>query len=808
MGKWVSRLLIIGILVCHFSIIIKSQSVKLDWAKSILSSTKSSSSPRDVVTDGNNNVFVIGDFYGTVDFDPGIGIFNLTSNGAGDAFIQKLDSNGNFIWAKSWGGKKWDVNNSIALDHVGNIYIIGNFEDTVDFDPGVGQYLMNSFGSTDIFISKLNSNGNLLWATSQGGIRSDHGNSITIDDAGDVITTGNFYGNVDFDPSTTVYTLANTGRDDLFLQKLDSSRALIWVRSIGGQGGWAGSAYVSGKAVQTDSLNNIYLTGIYSKTIDFDPNINTNNLTSNGGHDVFVLKLDSSSNLLWVNSIGGKQNDFVKGLALDQDKNVCILGQFQDTVDFDPSNNSSFLYSPLGQTSTFIQKVNLNGKLSWAKRNGNVDGNSIKINAQKEIFISGIFENRSDFDPDTSSFYVNSNQGSTDIFLQKLDSNGRFEWVKTTGGKYSEFGGFNALDNSGNIITTGSFVDTVDFDPSSNILNLHSFQEINGLITSDVFIQKLNPCIITRSTDTVTACDSFKWIDSVTYFSGNSTAEYILTNTNGCDSIITLFLTIQNSTTGNDSIVACDKFKWIDGKTYTSNDTTSTILLKNNASCDSLVTLNLSINYSNTGNAVVNACNEFTWVDGITYKTGSNFHTYTFTNTGGCDSIVTLDLTINKVDVGISASDSSITANASLANYQWLDCNNNFSPIQGEINQVYEPDSTGSYAVEIFQNSCIDTSNCVNILKDDNVGLEEREILKNIFVYPNPTTENVKIMFPKKYSEVNIEVIDAQGKTRIKRNYLNVSDIELKIPNSEGIHLLIVKIGRDYKTFRIMVNAI
>jgi hypothetical protein len=148
-------------------------------------------------------------------------------------------------------------------------------------------------------------------------------------------------------------------------------------------------------------------------------------------------------------------------------------------------------------------------------------------------------------------------------------------------------------------------------------------------------------------TDVHTACDTFTWINGVTYTSSTNTPTFILTNVAGCDSVITLNLTINNSNTGTATITACDTFTWIDGVTYTSSTNTPTFILTNAAGCDSVVTLNLTINNSTTGTDVQIACETFTWIDGITYTSSTNTPTFTLTNASGCDSIVTLNLTIN-----------------------------------------------------------------------------------------------------------------------------------------------------------------
>ena len=146
------------------------------------------------------------------------------------------------------------------------------------------------------------------------------------------------------------------------------------------------------------------------------------------------------------------------------------------------------------------------------------------------------------------------------------------------------------------------------------------------------------------SQDTITACDSYTWIDGVTYTLSDTTAKDTLVNAAGCDSIVSLFLTINNSTSAIDTITACDSYTWIDGVTYTSSDTTAKDTLVNAAGCDSIVSLFLTINNSTSAIDTITACDSYTWIDGVTYTSSDTTAKDTLVNAAGCDSIVSLFL--------------------------------------------------------------------------------------------------------------------------------------------------------------------
>ena len=176
------------------------------------------------------------------------------------------------------------------------------------------------------------------------------------------------------------------------------------------------------------------------------------------------------------------------------------------------------------------------------------------------------------------------------------------------------------------------------------------------------------------STDTQVACDTYTWVDGVTYTTSNNTATYTYTNAAGCDSVVTLDLTINNSTSSTDTHLACDEFMWYcDGNTYTTSNNTATYTYTNAAGCDSVVTLDLTINNSTSSTDTHLACDEFMWYcDGNTYTTSNNTATYTYTNAAGCDSVVTLDLTIN------NSTSNSTTATA-CDSYTWAADGNTYT---------------------------------------------------------------------------------------------------------------------------------
>ena len=431
-----------------------------------------------VTVDDEGNIYTTGSFNDTVDFDPGPDVMKLNPGRGSAIFIQKLDANGNFIWAKSCGGKGNQIGQSIKVDAMGDVYTTGIFQDTIDFNPGTGVANLSAVGEEDVFILKLDANGNFLWAKSFGGIEMDRGYSIAIDAEGNVYTTGYFIDTVDFDPGTGVTNLSAVGGKDIFILKLDPNGNFVWAKSFGG---------TEGIGIAIDGMGNVITTGYFSDTVDFDPGTGVMNLTSAGETDIFILKLDANGNLLWAKSCGGYW--IVGGgisITFDATNNVYTTGAFDGTVDFDPGTGVKNL-SAMGESDIFIQKLDAQGNFIWAKTFGGNDFDqsySIAIDAESNVYSIGDFVGTVDFDPGTGVANLSAVKDG-DIFIQKLDAQGNFIWAKSFGGEGHNFGSSIDVDAANNIYTTGLFRNTVDFDPGTDVKNLKS---IGGY---DIYVHKM-----------------------------------------------------------------------------------------------------------------------------------------------------------------------------------------------------------------------------------------------------------------------------------------------------------------------------
>ena len=404
----------------------------------------------------------------------------------------------NFVWAKAISQAASGISgvhsSSIALDASGNVYTTGSFLGTVDFDPGAGTFNLtsSSSGYSDVFISKLDAAGNFVWAKAMGGYDPDDAFSITLDASGNVYTTGYFYGPADFDPGAGTFNLTSLGIGltmDIFISKLDAAGNFLWAKAMGG------GADDYGSSIALDGSGNVYTTGAFGGTGDFDPGAGVANLTASAGifdnGEVFISKLDAAGNFVWAKAMGGTGIDVSSSIALDASGNVYTTGYFGGpAADFNPGVGIFNLTSLGG--GTFISKLDAAGNFVWAKAMINAaeleSSTSITLDASGNVYTTGHFWRTVDFDPGAGTFNLTS-AGYGDNFIHKLDAAGNFVWAKAMEGTFNENSFAIALDASGNVYTTGSFQNTVDFDPGAGTFNLTSL----GLgFVADIFISKLD----------------------------------------------------------------------------------------------------------------------------------------------------------------------------------------------------------------------------------------------------------------------------------------------------------------------------
>ncbi len=270
----------------------------------------------DITIDSARNSYVIGYFKGNASF----GSNTLISNGYQDIFVAKTDMDGNWQWATKAGAEvvlfEDDVGYGITNDIFGNCYVTGNFSSTATF----GSHFIISNGNTDIFVAKINADGNWCWAKTAGGTSYDRGFSITIDDNENCYLTGCFI----FLATFGSYCLTGNGDHDIFVAKIDENGNWQWANKAGGD------SWDVGLGITIDNTGCCYVTGHFKDSATFG----SNSINSSGNSDIFIAKTDAYGNWLWATKAGGSSYDIGYAIAIDDAGNSYVTGCFMDTATF------------------------------------------------------------------------------------------------------------------------------------------------------------------------------------------------------------------------------------------------------------------------------------------------------------------------------------------------------------------------------------------------------------------------------------------------------------------------------------------
>lgn len=298
----------------------------LIWARSM--GGNSFDIGKSIHIDKFGNVLVSGYFVDVADFNPKSGHYFLSAQGYFDAFLMKLNKNGALQWARGFGGPYYDISYSVSSDLSGNIYLAGQFQDTLIYQV-VAPNKLASQGADDMFIIKLNTLGNVLWAKSMGGSQTDIAYSIAVDKNYNIYSTGQFQATVDFDPGNGISNLSAL-KTDVFISKLDSGGNFLWAKSFKST---SYSGIGNGFDIDFDNFDNVCLAGLFSNTFDFDPDTTTFLLNSSGSSGVFVAKLSAEGAFVWAVNYAAMGNIT---LTIDRKQNIYLTGEFKGSVDFNP----------------------------------------------------------------------------------------------------------------------------------------------------------------------------------------------------------------------------------------------------------------------------------------------------------------------------------------------------------------------------------------------------------------------------------------------------------------------------------------
>jgi hypothetical protein len=448
----------------------------LNWVNGLTGTNTNSitNNSNTITTDVNGNVFIAGYFIGTIDFDPGAGVSNLTAQGGyADLFVAKYAPNGNYLWAKQVRTHDaYPPNEATAvnmrLTNTGDPIITGWFDGVQDLNPGAG---IDTFGTTNglsLFLIKLDNNGNYIWAKA---ISAYGFPKISIDNANNIYLAGWYQGSAeDFNPGPAIDSLPRSLYTDIFIAKYDANGNFNWVKGL-----HSGASEVINDIV-SDAAGNIYVCGNFeSSVLDFDPDTSTAERyrqSLGAGTDFFIAKYTTDGSFLWANTYGHptyiNSSNTADRLRLDANNDIIVAGGISGEVDFNADaavDTLGFASQAIGFPLYFAKYSGTNGNYIFAKALFGQSVNYVRglgLDDAGNIYVASNFEQFCDADPGAGTDTL-STTGSS-ILLAEYGPTGNYIW-----GKLIESNGVPYVSNicvlpDGTMYTTGRVLFATDFD--------------------------------------------------------------------------------------------------------------------------------------------------------------------------------------------------------------------------------------------------------------------------------------------------------------------------------------------------------
>lgn len=506
----------------------------------------------DMRLDRYGHIYTCGSYSksgGSVDFNPGPGIDTLP--GSLGLFLTKQDTSGRLIWVKQLAGAGVELQR-MTTDSLGNLYFTGYFNSTVDMDPGPAVHNISThLNSEDVFVCKLDSAGNYQWAYGMGGTGPDIGKSVFVDGSGNVYLTGYFEGTMDADPGPGVDNLISLYRDPFFI-KLNSNGVYQWGGNISGFG------QDQGRDITVDNSGDVYITGVFTSTADFDPGPAVYNLNMpTSFYHVYLLKLNGNGGFVYAKGFGNfsSASHFGENVSTNDSGQVFLSGLQENVMDADPGPGTYNL-TPTNSDQYFMIKLTAAGNFVWGKGFGTTITyytNNLRphlrhsIDTAGNIYFTGNFWGTRDFDPGPGVHTLTSGNAGWSMFLLALDSEGSYRWAGKFGGENQGNWAISVqTDARLSIYGGGTFVDTSDFDPGPGVYLLQNPPHPFGNGWSN-YLLKLRQCFANGSSLSAAACGSYT-LNGQTYTqSGSYSQTYV--NAGGCDSVVHLNLVVGHPDT-------------------------------------------------------------------------------------------------------------------------------------------------------------------------------------------------------------------------------------------------------------------
>lgn len=636
---------------------------------------------RDITTDRDGNVITLTDWFGT--FYDTANFSVVYQSDEFDIIVEKRSPEGELIWTKYMEAEETQHVWAVATDKDNNIYFCGWTEDTLDLDPGAGTFLVEGPPFTErAFLAKWDENGDFVYGRVFASTGDCRPYGLSLDAQENIYLSGTFRGTIDLDPGNGTSSHTANGQLDAFFVKLDDSGNFDWDYTFGG----GSYDYVYDHAV--DEQGNVYLTGGFSGTVDFDAGSGTHNISASGSADGFLLKVTNEATFDWAHTAGSSSNweDF-SGVAY-REGFVYISGYFYNSINLGSGGASTILNNSGSGRAAFVQKLDTTAVSQWgyAITGSGSEAWDVQVAQDGNVLLCGDFGGTVDFEYGSGTSSAQTN-GGADAYVLSVSAAGDYNWHKTWGDTDLDWFIRMHLDTLDNFYGIGIFARTVDMDPDTGEFIL---EKPYGDYAK--FAVKMSSCRTFGGTS-ASACESY--LSPSGNHTWTSSGQYLdtIANAAGCDSVLTIDLTIHNSTHSEPTVTSCGPYT------------------------------------SPSGN--------YTWTETGQYMD-------TIANAMGCDSVMTIDLLIPVIDTGLVVTNDTITVIHQGASYQWVDCSDGFAPIAGETNAQFIATEDGSYAAVITEDGCSDTTTCIMI---EGLGVKGAPA-PSLSLFPNPASDQVMLSTP------------------------------------------------------------
>jgi len=403
----------------------------------------------------------------------------------------------------SWGNPGPVSGKSIAVDSKNNFIVAGAFQGTINCDQGRGSVNLTAKGNQDLALVKYNEYGDLIWGFNIGatGIICEP-NVIAIDGSDNIYVAGYFGKSgesnalLDFSNEAKVDTFTALGGYDAFIVKYTNEGKFVWSIPLGND---LGTSTETINDMFVENNGTIFVTGVFSGSVDFDPSKTVHKLNSKDGNpEIFIVKYNSEGKYSWAINVGTKMsNPDTEGLAsihADGSGGCYVLGNFKDSVNFHPLSMSGNWMKSKAENDIFLARYKINGYLDWAVQieglGNDITGSGCLKLGGGNLYISGIFDGKADFYPGLPKSEITSTDGTHDIFLASYTTSGNLNWAKKLASKNGfDFPKSLELESTGNILLSGFFSDDLNFGDEQNSLTYTSYGT-NG--AADIFLSKFD----------------------------------------------------------------------------------------------------------------------------------------------------------------------------------------------------------------------------------------------------------------------------------------------------------------------------